>query len=377
MISFRLKIRSVYVTFIIISCLIILIPGECYSQVLKDKASMDLIKRGITATYSLKFETADSVNKIISEEYIGHPVNNLLKALTIYWKNFPLLPSSSVRTEYEAELRKCIEICENKTDPGNEAEFILANLSARGLLLVFYSDNDLSKDVIPLASSTYKHLRQSFYHTAECTDLYYFTGLYNYYRDAYPKIYPVYRAVAFLFPPGDSQVGLTMLEKSAAGAFVLGQESSFMLYWIQMHYEHNYNKSFEYISDLRYRHPENDLYQMMYLKNLLLLKRYNEAEELVKNHDSSVKTPFFSACSLIFMGLIKEKKYFEADDARRYYEEGIEALKPFGAYGAEFMAHGYYGLSRIGEEQGNKEKKREYRRKANELADFKSINFDE
>lgn len=377
MILFKVKAISLSSTLLITSVIFFSTGRESNSQVLKDEASMELIKKGIDAIYSLKFETADSVYKKISAEYPGHPVNHLFKALTIYWNNFPLLPSSAARGEYEAELRRCIDICENKTDPGNEAEFILANLSARGLLLLFYSDNDLSKDVIPLATSTYKHLRQSFYHTAECIDLYYFTGLYNYYRDAYPRIYPVYKAVAFLFPPGNSQVGLTMLERSAYGAFVLGQESKFMLHWIYMHYENNYSKSFEYINSLNDSHPENDLFRIMFLKNLLLIKRYEEAESLIKGKGLKDSTPFYSACAGLFTGLIREKYYGNDNEAQIYYEEGIRALEIFGAYGSEFRAYGYYGLGRIEDRKGNKDLKREYNRKANELADFKKINFDD
>ena len=110
-----------------------------------------------------------------------------------YWENFPLLNTCPAKDSFEEDLRQCIKIAEKNSYPEHEAEYLLANLCARGFLLMYYSDNNLVMEVIPLATSTYKYMRRSFDFTSVCTDLYYFTGVYNYYRDAYPKAYPVYK----------------------------------------------------------------------------------------------------------------------------------------------------------------------------------------
>jgi hypothetical protein len=54
-----------------------------------------------------------------------------------------------------------------------------------------------------------------------------YQNLYDYYREAYPRIYPVYKSLALLFPRGDMEKGLKELNTSASGSVVLKAESAF------------------------------------------------------------------------------------------------------------------------------------------------------
>ncbi|MBN2813032.1 MAG: hypothetical protein JXQ80_03085, partial [Bacteroidales bacterium] len=62
--------------------------------------------------------------------------------------------------------------------------------------------------------------------------------------------------------------------------------------------------------------------------------------------------------------------------AQAWYNKGLKELAPFGEYGDEFAAYGYFGLSRISEANGDKQNRRIYRKKAMDAADFKEVNFD-
>jgi hypothetical protein len=62
--------------------------------------------------------------------------------------------------------------------------------------------------------------------------------------------------------------------------------------------------------------------------------------------------------------------------AEQYYLNGIEKLRGFGHFGNEFSAYGYFGLSRVADNKGGRNFRKEYRQKALELADFKNIDFD-
>jgi len=350
-------------------------PADC--QVLSDTSTMNLIKRSVDHIYSLDFENAGRLNAEVVKRYPGHPVNYLLEAMTIYWENFPLLPGSEAKSSYEDLLKKCVSISETESDSGYAtAEYQLANLSGRGLLLLFYSDNDMSKEVIPLATSTYRPLRKAFEYTAECPDLLYFTGLYNYYRDAYPRIYPIYKAVAFIFPPGDGVAGLHQMERASAEGFVLNAESLFMLFWINAHFEQNYSKSIEYISRLSNKYPQNPLHRLMLIKNLILLGRYEDASKVIVNKGPE-RNRFYNATVQVYKGLIEEKKNLSNQKASEFYLKAIEDLNEFIPYSNDQIALAYYGLERISKANGNKEQMRYYHRKANELADFKKIRFDD
>jgi len=185
-----------------------------------------------------------------------------------YWENYPMLSITSARDSFEEDMRRCISLCENNKDSAYEAEYLLADLCARGLLLMFYADNDLIMEVIPLTTGTYQYLRRSFDFTSVCTDLNYFTGLYNYYREAYPQAYPVYKPLALLFPGGDMEIGLKELQTAAVNSVVLRAESYFLLTWIYLNFENNYPDAMVYSKSLHELYPDNVLYLVLYIKNL-------------------------------------------------------------------------------------------------------------
>ncbi len=348
------------------------------AQILQDRDAIELIRKGIGHIYNMEFEDASAIHDSIKIMFPDHPVIYLYKGMMIYWQNFPLLPFSEARNEYENELNKCIELTDNNhSGTENEAEYLLANLSARGLLLLFYADNDLSNEVIPLATQTYKPLMRSFNHTSACPDLYYFTGVYNYYRDAYPKVKPIYQAVAFLFPKGDMKAGINQLEICARESMALQAEAYSMLAWIRMQFENDYQKSLPYCQILYSKYPENILFKWLYVKNLLLLKKYDEAEIVMSRSNSPEVKGYDKAMFLVFQGILQEKKYQNQSFARKYYLESIDALSSFLPYVNEYISYAYFGLSRLSTKADEKQLKRYYHRKAMGLSDFKKITFDE
>ncbi|MGQ9621777.1 MAG: hypothetical protein ACUVTX_12495 [Bacteroidales bacterium] len=348
------------------------------AQILSNNNAIELIRKGIGHIYNMEFDEAANVQDSLQILFPEHPVNHLFSGMMVYWQNFPLIPSSKARKIFEERLYRCIEQTDNfNHDPDYIPEYLLANLSARGLLLLFYADNDLSSEVIPLATQTYRPLMRSFDYTSECVDFYYFTGVYNYYRDAYPKIRPVYQAVAFLFPKGDMKLGISQLEICARESMALQAEAYSMLAWIRMQFENDYHKSLPYCKILHEKYPANVLFKSLYIKNLLLLKLYDEAESEIERPALYSSDGYNQAVLLIFKGLVQEKKYHNNLLAREYYQKGINALSEFLPYGNEYTAYGYFGLSRLLTKEDEKHLKRFYHRKGMELVDFKKITFND
>jgi hypothetical protein len=367
------QIRKIYCNLLFI-CL--LSPAAINAQILKDSASLTLVRKSIDATYNLRFSESGVALEKLRKTYYGHPVMYLLDGMQIYWKNYPLTPYSPSSSTFESNLKKCIELCESKTTNSDEVEYLLANLSARGFLLMFYSDNDLTMSVIPLASSTYKYIRRSYNYTSFYSDFYFFTGLYDYTREAYPEAYPVYKPLAMLFPKGDKVKGMKELENAATNSIFLKAEASMFLSSINLAFEDNYEGSYVSSRTLHQMYPANLQYLGLYLRSLLLTKRYDEAEKLMASYGSTLLNAFCQAQFSIFRGVIQEKKYFNDKLAEQLYSKGIDDISSFGHISNEFAAYGYFGLSRISGRKGEANLKKTYRKKANELADFKNVNFD-
>jgi len=348
------------------------------AQILSDTTSLKLVRKGIECIYNMEYNNADQIYEKINKMYPENPVTVMLHGLISYWKNYPLLPASSGRTTFEHDMRRCIELSEKNNKSHEEAENLLANLSAMGLLATFYADNGLSGDVFPLAKSTYKYTRRAFGFTSVFPDFYFFTGFYNYYREVYPKVHPLYRPLAILFPKGDRSAGLEQIQNAATNSILLKAEAYSLLSYIFMSYENNYQQAFYYSKHLHELYPANLEYLGEYIKNLLLMKMYDEAESLMVSPDvTNSSNPYFQAQLSVFNGILKEKKYQDYKQSQEFYLKGAKEMSLFGKYGDEFAAYAYFGLSRISEVHGDKVNKKMYRKRANDLAELKKVTFDE
>ena len=291
-----------------------------------------------------------------------------------YWQNYPLITTSEKTESFESDMRKCIELCNKSKNPSTEAEILLINLSARGFLLLYYTDNDLSFEVFPIASSTYQCIRRAFAFTSENLDLYFFTGIYNYFREAYPEVHPVYKTLAFLFPKGSKIKGLNDLKLVAKSSILLKAEAYTFLNEIYLYFENNFHEAALYSKNLHAIYPDNPQYLGSYIKNLLLLKRYDDAEKEIKS-SGSIRNSFFDAQVSIFKGIIQEKKYHNLSAAEQLYSEGISRISGFRNLGYEYEAYAYFGLSRISEKKGDLPNQKNYYKLALKLADNNNINF--
>jgi hypothetical protein len=253
----------------------------------------------------------------------------------------------------------------------------LVNLCARGLLLLFYTENDLSFEVFPVAASTYQCIRRSFDFTANYSDFYFFTGVYNYYREAYPEAHPVYKTLAFLFPKGSKVKGLADLKTVARSSILLKAESYSFLTQIFLSFESNFQQATFYSKSLHSIYPDNPEYLGTYIKNLLLIKQYDEAERNIISSGAYLKNSYFGAQVTIFKGILQEKKYHDFKKARLFYVRGIKDISVFRSYGNQYAAYAYFGLSRISGMGGDKDDEKTYQKLALKLADFKNIDFNE
>jgi hypothetical protein len=348
-----------------------------HGQILKDSSSINLIKKGIDYVYNFDFKNAYNISDEFRKLYPGHPLIYLFRGMITYWENYPLNITSEARASFEEDMRKCIELCDKNKEQASEAEILLVNLCARGLLLLFYTDNDLSFEVFPIASSTYQCIRRSFNFTTHYSDFYFFTGVYNYYREAYPEAHPVYKTLAFLFPKGSKVKGLQDLQIVAKNSIILKAESYSFLTQIFLSFENNYQQATFYSKSLHSVYPDNPQYLGSYIKNLLLIKQYDEAEMEIASSITYLKNPFFQAQVTIFNGLLQEKKYHDTRQAQQFYMKGIKDISVFRSYGNEYAAYAYFGLSRISEKNGDTDNMKLYRKLALKLADFKNIDFND
>jgi len=181
--------------------------------------------------------------------------------------------------------------------------------------------------------------------------------------------------LAFLFPKGDKVKGIAEMQNAAFNSIMLKAEAYSFLSYIFMNFENNYLRALPYTKGLYELYPGNLSYKAGYIKNLLLLKEYDEAELLMKSANNGNR--YFMAQMSIFRGILQEKKYRNPDQAESYYNKGINELSAFGYYGYDASSWAYYGLSRLSGLRDDKQNRKSFRKMANELAYYRNINFDD
>ena len=363
----------------IVSLLLILlfIFSDADAQMLKDASTVRLLKKGVSFMYNFQFSEAKEISAEISKLYPDHPAVKLFNSDITYWENYPMLPTAAAGVSFEKNLRSCIEICEKKESGETDVEYLLIDLCSRGLLLLFLADNGLNLEVFPLALSTYQYIRHSFDYISVYYDFDYFAGVFDYYREAYPEAYPVYKPLAALFPKGDKTKGLNELSLAADSSIFLRAESLAVLEDLYLRFENDYEKAAKSNMKLHLLYPGNPEFRDEYLKSLLVVKKYDEADTMINRIDSLSENSFFRGQVDVLSGIIEEKRNHNNNLAKPLYIRGINRMKPYGKYADEFSAYAYYGLSRIAGADRDKHLERKYRREANNLADFKKINFDQ
>jgi hypothetical protein len=345
------------------------------AQILSDTATFKIIEKCIDDIYNFRFNEATYKCTRLNSRYPGHSAIWLLQGMIIYWENYPMLTKSSYEKVYLEDMYNAIRLSEKKGSQEDDSEYLLINLCARGMLLQYYSDIDNTSEIFPLAKSTYPHIRKAFKYTSSYYDFNFFTGLYNYYREAYPEAYPLYRAFAFLFPRGNKAEGIRQMQIASKHSLVLRAESYSFLAWVSANFEHDFQQATNYNRMLHELYPENIVYLSEYIRNLLLIKQYGEAEKLINSRIKETNNSFFLGILEIFNGILSEKEYHDNNQAKKYYEKGITDISPFSTYGNEYAAYAYYGLSRISDANGDKKRRKTYHKKADDLAVFKNIDF--
>lgn len=348
------------------------------AQLLQNPVTYAKIKSGVDHIYNYEFAEAESVYRYLKSRYPNHSVPYLIKGLIIYWQHFPITPDSPYSSAFIEMLGKSYSLAEQRyREDENDAESLLAGLGAAGLLLLYYADNGLSRNVLSLAPQTLRFVMRSFDFTGEYYDFYFITGLYNYYIEAYPDAHPVYKPIAIFFPRGDKKLGLQQLRLASDSSLFLKAESNSFLAGIYQSFEFKPVTACVYSKKLTDRYPDNTEFRTDYIRDLLIIKDYNRAEKILNDIPNPSDNIYMQAKIEILKAILYEKKYNDDRTAGRLYRSGIRTAEKYKDFGHEYSAYAYFGLSRISERANKLKETKKYRKIARDMATYEHVNFDD
>lgn len=345
-------------------------------SILEDQQTIQKVKSELDSIYNFNFKNSEVLYKELKQYYPNHPLPSLFNAVRIYWQYFPVTPKDSVSNLYIKYNTDAIQKAESLLEKDkNNAEAIFFNLLSRLLLMQYFADNHQSSRVVPHIRTAYKMTQKGFDLTDQVQDFLFSTGLYNYYRDAYPEKHPVYKPFAYFFPDGNKKLGIRQLEKNWHNGIFLDAESLSFLVYISLNFEGNFSKSARYTKELHKAYPNNPLYLSYRIRTLLLLHKYKKAHTLIDQLSTNSSNEFFQVMVYIYKGIYAEKKDKNYDTAEKFYLEAISLSEKYKPFINSRISYAYFGLARIWETKNN-QKSIAYRNKAEILSSYPHINFD-
>ena len=320
-----------------------LVCTNCWSQ----KTDFELVKKGVDHIYNFDFKRSDAIIARLESINSKSPTPDLMKALQIYWKYYPVQNHEDQLEAYhdylERSYLKSIEIMERQQ---NNWEALFLAMASQGLLAESYSESGRSFKAVGAAKKAYRFVKQGIEKLNQFDEFYVSTGLYNYYREYYPDAYPIYKPFMSFFMKGDRKLGIRQLEIAEKKASIAHVIARYYLSYIYLRYEYIPVKALEQGKALHYEYPGNHLFTAIYCESLIINQKYKQATHLSRKLQKN-PNPFYKVYGELFMGIIQENEHQDYKNAERLYRSTLDFVDTYDMNQPHLEALAYLGLGRI------------------------------
>ncbi len=306
-----------------------------------------LVRKGGDFIYNLQEDSALYYISLVKAELPDHPVGPLMDGIHLLWQHLPVLEDAVFEqflTKMEETVDRAVAM---SADDEENPEALFFELAARGLMAEYYADRDEYRKALSEATKAYGLVKEGFELTDVISEFLFTTGLYNYFREKYPQIYPIYKPFVWIFKSGDQELGLAQLDRATRETVVLKIEAHIYISYIYLRYEDTPEKAQEYLAFLVKQYPDN----------LYLISKYLEAfrddvhlpnvpVQYIRKLQASERA-YFKMAGNIFMGLYEEKVKNNEHEAFSLYALGVQNGEPLTRHGEFYKSLGYLGMGRI------------------------------
>jgi len=293
-----------------------------------------------------------------------HPAPSFLKALIIYWENFPLSPDNKDSKQFVNLMKRSVKLSEKYLEnERTHLEGIFFDLFGRAFQAMYWADNGKSSKVVPDLRIMYKYTKEGFHLKDQFYEFYFSTGLYNYYIEAYPEAHPVYKPMLAFMHKGNKEKGLQQLNYAINHSVFLKVEATLFMSLIQLNYEKDLNTAAIYAERLYREYPRNMYYQGHLITILLHQHRYNKVRELLESTNTQ-KDNYSKMIRQMAHAFMAEKRTGNYQLAENNYWTTVKLADSFGPIADQFKAIAYMGLSRLHRKKQMAGEARRYSKKA-------------
>ncbi len=310
--------------------------------------------------YNYEFHHAHTIIRDIESQSEGSAIPDLMKAMEVFWRHFPIFTKESALSTYQEHLEnaysRSLQVLEN--DPNNPEATFLA-MASQGLLAESYAESGRSFKAVGAAKRAYNDVKDGMSMMDHYNEFYLSTGLYNYYREYYPEAHPIYRPFMSFFMKGNKDLGIRQLEYAARNTSISHVIAKYYLSYIYMRYEYLPVQALRRGKDLYETYPKNHLFKAIYLESLVINQQYQTAAPIARQLQSD-RNPYFRIYGDLFMGVIEEKSFFNYHTAEKLYRKTLQLSEAHDMERAYLEAIAYLGLGRIYQHKNDPPQARKY-----------------
>lgn len=321
--------------------------------------------------YNLEKDSAEKYIQYFREEMPSHPILPIIEGIHLLWQHLPVL-EDTVFNQFIGKMEEVVRFAENLGDYRENTESLFFQLAARGLMAEYYADRSEYMKALGEANKAYKLVKLGFEKVDEINEFLFPTGLYNYFREKYPQVYPVYKPFVWIFKGGDQVLGLQQLDRATRETVILRVEAHIYISYIYLRYEDTPEKAQEYLSFLVRQYPNNAYLLTKYLESLRAEEYLIDVSEASINKLVDHDRPYFQMAGFTFKGLYEEKIKGNPKKAFSHYAQAIEKGKGLPSHGEFYRSLSYLGMGRLLSED-RPQTAQIYLNKALEFAETKDV----
>ncbi|HRP01082.1 MAG TPA: tetratricopeptide repeat protein [Candidatus Kapabacteria bacterium] len=336
-----------------------------------------LVKVGSDYIYDVQFDKAEQTFNELIKRYPSHPAGYFLDAMVAWWKITLFRNTNYYDKSFEDKIQRVIDICDDLLDKNpKDINALFFKAGAKGYRGRYYAQKQEWVSAASDGSSAYSLMIDCQKMAPGNHDIMLGIGLYNYFSQAIPEMYPITKPLLAFLPKGDKQLGLYQLRAASRMARYAAVEARVILLQIYYSFEKDNDLAESSAEELFTKYP-NNAYFHRYLARILVRKgKYDEFEQmwrdiLVRVMDKKIGYDNLTAReAMYYIGTALYRKN-DFNNALRYLlkaEEGSKILDKDEESG--FFVNLMIYIANIYEKQNNKKLAASYYKKCLSMKEY-------
>lgn len=337
-----------------------------------DKVALDSVKKGIDYIYNFQFEKAESCVKKWKPANPNHPAFLLFNSVLNFWKQFPIGAKPKEYQAYIANLYNLVNQAQKleKKFP-NHPEPLFYSLLGNMILARHQSEEGEYIKAVNATRKAFPYFKKGFDLKNSYSDFYFSTGIYDYYRIAFPENHPLYKPFTIFFPDGNKELGIKELELATQKSIFSKAEAYGFLGMIFLRDQYNVPQALKNAEHLHLLYPDNWLYSIFYAECLVESKKLETAEPLINKLTSRNESA--SLLGGYYLKGLSDKLSGNPDAGKWAFQKALQYAKSKDRLSKGYLSLCYLELGKTAHDEGKRDWAGKYFKLARENSSYKKV----